>query len=327
MLESVLCYNTLMRKRHEIINALKITAAAIAACLVAKFFDLEFEVSAGIVAILSVLPTKKETIKTAAERFMAFAVALLIAGECFFFMGIGLPAFFVYLLLFILFCRVFGFYSAMAPDSVLISHFLTTGMGVAAVGNEISLFVIGASMGILVNLTLHRDRKKMEYLTEKTDDQVRYILARAAQRVVDNDLEGYDGKCLRVLSDLLARARHQADIDYKNDLVDPSDEDIRYIEMRQKQCEILFEIYRNVKTLEATPESAQVISDFLKKIAKEYDRDNDVTPLLAEYEAILDDMEGRPLPATRDEFEDRARLFVLLRSIGDFLMIKKNASL
>ena len=62
------------------INTIKISIAAILAILLAKLLHLEFAVSAGIVAILSVQPTKKETLRTALSRFLAFTVALVISA-------------------------------------------------------------------------------------------------------------------------------------------------------------------------------------------------------------------------------------------------------
>lgn len=313
-----------MSKRTEIITGLKITAAAVIACIIAELIGLEFGVSAGIVAILSVLPTKKETVRTAVDRLLAFAVALVIAAICYRLLGYVLAAFLVYLLIFIIFCRIIGFYSAMAMDSVLISHFLTTGvMDINSVTNEVLLFLIGTGMGILVNLTLRKDNKRMEELTVQTDEQIKHILKRASERVLDSELEDYDGMCLEVLTKLLKEAKKQALTDYKNDLIDADTIDIKYIDMRQKQCEILFEIYRNVSTLKTAPETARIISDFLDKISLQYDRDNDVTDLINECSELQNTFDSMPLPSTREEFEDRARLFVLMRSIEDFLKIKK----
>jgi len=313
-----------MSKRTEIITALKITAAAVIACIIAELIGLQFGVSAGIVAILSVLPTKKETVRTAVDRLLAFAVALVIAAICYSLLGYVLAAFLVYLLIFIILCRFFGFYSAMAMDSVLISHFLTTGvMDNNTVTNEVLLFLIGTGMGILVNLTLRKDNKRMEELTVQTDEQIKHILKRASERVLDSELDDYDGKCLEVLTKLLKEAKKQALTDYKNDLIDADTIDIKYIDMRQKQAEILFEIYRNVSTLKTAPETAKIISDFLDKIAAQYDRDNDVTNLINECDEIQKTFDAMPLPESREEFEDRARLFVLMRSIEDFLKIKK----
>lgn len=313
-----------MDRKEEIITGLKITAAAIAAYLTADIIGLEFSVSAGIVAILSVLPTKKETVRTALDRFLAFATALIIAALCYGVIGFNLPAFCVYLLVFILFCRLFGFYSAMAMDSVLISHFLTTGkMDLNTILNEIILFLIGTMMGVIVNLTLKKNKKKTDELTNKTDEQIKHILIRASERVMDTELKDYDGSCLDKLAGYLKKAEKQALTDYKNDLIDPDDNDIRYIDMRKKQAEILSEIYRNVSEIKTTPDTAKIISDFLVKTASEYTRDNDVSSLLKECESINSGFKEMPLPQGREEFEDRARLFVLMRSIEDFLKIKK----
>jgi len=313
-----------MRIRTEIITALKITAAAVIACIIAELIGLQFGVSAGIVAILSVLPTKRETVRTALDRLLAFAAALVIAAICYGLIGYVLAAFLVYLLVFIVFCRIFGFYSAMAMDSVLISHFLTTGiMDTQSVINEVLLFLIGTGMGILVNLTLRKDSKRMEELTVQTDEQIKHILKRASERVLNSNLEDYDGKCLDVLTGLLEEAQKQALTDYRNDLIDSDTVNIKYIDMRRKQAEILFEIYRNVSTLKTAPETAKIISDFLDKIAAQYDRDNDVTSLINECDEIQKTFDEMPLPESREEFEDRARLFVLMRSIEDFLKIKK----
>lgn len=69
--------------RQILINTLKISFAAVMAILVAKALRLEFAVSAGIVAILSVQPTKKETLNTALSRFYAFAIALAVSALLF----------------------------------------------------------------------------------------------------------------------------------------------------------------------------------------------------------------------------------------------------
>lgn len=55
-------------------NTVKITVAAVLAILCTQALKLDFAVSAGIVAILSVQPTKKETLRTALARHLVFAV-------------------------------------------------------------------------------------------------------------------------------------------------------------------------------------------------------------------------------------------------------------
>ena len=84
--------------KKNLIHAIKVTLTAVLAIVIAEGLHLQFSVSAGIVAILSVAFTKRETIKTARDRFAAFAAALLIAALCFHTIGFDLHGFFVYLL-------------------------------------------------------------------------------------------------------------------------------------------------------------------------------------------------------------------------------------
>ena len=92
--------------KELLFRSVKIIAAAVLAILVAQALGLDFAVSAGIVAILSVQPTKKETLRTALARFLAFAVALAISLALFNLLGFTLPVFFIYLAIFILLCQI-----------------------------------------------------------------------------------------------------------------------------------------------------------------------------------------------------------------------------
>ena len=160
-------------------NTVKITVAAVLAILCAQALKLDFAVSAGIVAILSVQPTKKETLRTALSRLLAFAVALVISITLFNLLGFTVPVFFIYLLIFILVCQWRKWISAMAMDSVLISHFLSFGKtGPAEIKNEILLFVLGVAFGILVNLLLHKKTDYIEELKKQTDNQIKQALHR-----------------------------------------------------------------------------------------------------------------------------------------------------
>ena len=151
-----------------IINTLKISVAAILAILCAQALKLDFAVSAGIVAILSVQPTKKETLRTALARLLAFAVALVISATLFNLLGFTTPVFFLYLAIFILVCQWRKWISAMAMDSVLISYFLSLGKtGLTEIKNEVLLFILGVSFGILVNLILHKNTNYIERIKMK----------------------------------------------------------------------------------------------------------------------------------------------------------------
>ena len=305
-------------------NTVKITVAAVLAILCAQALKLDFAVSAGIVAILSVQPTKKETLRTALARLLAFAVALVISITLFNLLGFKVLVFFLYLLIFILVCQWRKWISAMAMDSVLISHFLSFGKtGPAEIKNEILLFVLGVAFGILVNLLLHKKTDYIEELKKQTDNQIKQALHRMALRIQNPALaDYYNGSCFVSLNESIFTAKKQAEENYNNQFSKKDTFDSCYLDMREKQTKILYEMFKAARALHTTPTTAALLSDFLEKVSNEYHKDNDVKALLEELALIHDKMKAHPLPQTRTEFEDRANLFILMERLKEFLQIK-----
>lgn len=311
--------------KRNTINTIKIVGAAVVAIIIATFLELDFAVSTGIVAILTIQPTKQETLKMAAGRFAAFVSALIIAYACFMMFGYGNTGFFAYLLIFIFVCQVFHWYGAMAMNSVLISHFITLGnMGGQALLNEVSIFCIGVGLGILVNMHLHKDVDHMKVLKQNTDNQIRKILRRMSERILNKDMSDYNGECFEILEEYIRNAKNVAKENYDNQLDVNDTYDTDYIKMRKAQCGVLYEMYKSVRYMDTTPVTAKKISEFLREISEVYHEDNTAEELMTKFKELDEDMKNHPLPVERKEFEDRARLYILLRYIEEFLEIKKN---
>lgn len=82
--------------------------------------------------------------------------------------------------------------------------------------------------------------------------------------------------------------------------------------------------YKSTRTLETTPITAKTVSDLFLEISENYHRNNTASELLEHFYKIQKDMKEKPLPTNRKEFEDRARLFILLNYIEEFLKIKRD---
>ena len=301
-----------------IVNSVKMIFAAISSICVAQLFNLDFAISAGIVAILTIQPSKRETFSTAIARFYGFVIAIVISFICFKIFGITTLGFFVYLAIYVFICQKFRWYSAIAMNSVLISHFLSIGvMNFQTIVNESLIFLIGVLFGILVNLHLHKNVKEMNRLKNLLTEQVQKIINRMSQRIIDQNLQNYDGKCFIQLNKDFYLAKEIADVNYKNQLK-KDDSDIKYLENLGNQIGILYEMYKRVKNIKTQPSTAKIISDFLQKVSEEYPIQNNEL-LLNEFNSIWQEMKNRPLPQTRQEFEDRAELFTLLELIEEFL--------
>ncbi len=306
--------------RCKLINSIKIISAAIVAIVVASLLKLEFAISAGIVAILTIQPTKKETVKIAVGRLCAFAVALVLAYVCFLLLDFTVVAFFLYLFVYIFVCQIFSWNSAMAMNSVLISHFITVGsMDRVAIGNELAIFIIGVGCGIVANLHLRKRVDYIEKLKRKTDEQMIRILSRMSERIINKDISDYNGECFNILRNSIREAKNVAEENYNNQFGLEDTADIEYIAMREKQGQVLYEMYKSIRNMDTTPHTATKLSEFLKKMVDEFHNGNLHESLQEDFDDMDKYMKSQPLPVEREEFEDRARLFSLMRSIEEFI--------
>lgn len=309
--------------KEKVLNTIKISAAAILATLIATRLELNFAISAGTVSILTIQPTKRETIRTALGRLLAFLSSLFIASVCYGIIGYSLLGYAWFLLIYIFVCQVIGWHNSMAINSVLISHFLTAGnMHFDAVLNECLIFVIGMGIGVLANLHLRKNINDMEELKETTDGQIRRILYQISDRILDREIENKGEDYFAELGDSIRKAMDMADINYKNQLRVRDNYDIEYIRMRERQCQVLYEMYKTVHQIHTAPITARKISNFMRDMADKYHKNNTGAELLEEFKKLDFSMKGKPLPTKRQEFEDRARLFGLLRQIEEFILIK-----
>ena len=312
-----------MGVKNKIIWAVKVILAVIISVTIAIFLKLDFAVSTGIIAILTIQPTKSETVKTAFARFIAFLVALGVAAAAFVLLGVNWTAFFVYLVIFVFVCSFLGWTTSIATCSVLVAHFLTAGkFNVHTVLNEVLIFTIGASVGILANLHLKKQPEKMKELSLATDEQIKKILIRMSERLVNNEIKDYDGNCFKVLNERIYEAHKVARDNYKNQFDKDDIYDIEYIEMRDRQRQVLYEMYKDANRLVISPITATKISDYLKNMAEVFDEDNDCTKLMDEFKDMNSYMKEQPLPVDRLEFENRACLYSLMQSIEEFISIK-----
>lgn len=309
------------KHREKIVKSMKIALASIIAIAIAGELGLQYSATAGIITILSIGNTKRETLGSARNRGIAFLCALALAALIFGLLDFHLAAFAVYLFAFAFICLRAGWGEAIAADSVLISHLLTEkSMAWPLILNEVLLFLIGTSMGILVNLHLRKKEEVFWVLAEEVDSQFKEILHRMAEWLppLDNDPE-----CFTRLRESLEQARLCAAANYNNALLHRDTYELDYIRMREEQSIILEEIYENIRSLTYLPVQARQVAGLLGRIERSYHKDNTVEGLLQDLEELLLAMKKEELPGSREEFEARAVLFYILRQLNSLLTLKR----
>ena len=310
-------------KKH-LLKSLKIAVAALLSIFIAGEFGLTHSATAGIITVLSIGRTKRETFRSAANRGMAYICALALAFVCFRLLGYTLPAFGLYLFLFAFLCMMTGWQEAITTDSVLISHFLNEGnMDWQLVGNETMLFIIGVGLGILVNLHLHSKEADFEKLAEEVDGQMKGILRRMSVWIQEPDKSGYNADCFGKLEESIRQAKLCAAANYNNSLLRKDTGQLDYIRMREQQSVVLKGIYQNIKSLAYLPGQAAKVAAFFAEVEQAYHKENTVAELLGRQQDFLEEMKQEQLPADREEFEARAILFYILMQMEELLQIKR----
>lgn len=316
-----------MSMRNIIVNSLKVSVAVAVAIAIANILQLEYAISAGIVAVLSIQPTKRETINVAVGRLIAFGIALLIAAVSYRIFGINQIGFWVYIVPYVFICYLRKWNAAITMNSVLVSHFLTyESMDFPYILNEVLIFSIGVSVGILINLHLHKKKAYIEKLKNETDEQIVVILTKLGERIQNKENLEYNSNSFQALEHIIREAKNAAEENFNNQFRGKDKYDEEYIAMRERQYNVLIEMNKIVKKLETTPHTAEVISDFFYKMANVFHRDNDGKALMEEFREMDLYMKKQPLPTERQEFEDRARLFALMRNIEELIEIKMEFS-
>ncbi len=304
-------------------NAIKLCVAVVLGIAIANLLKLDYQTSAGIVAILTILRTKRETIQTAVGRALAFVAALLISFACFYFFGLTIEAYLLFFLIYIFVCHMMNWTYAITLNAVLVSHFVTSGrLDGAAVRNEVLIFLIGVGVGILMNLHLRKNVHHFEKMKKETDAHIIHILERMSQRMEDHDMTDYNGQCFDELREILRDTKNMAEFNYNNQFNKYDRFDLEYIAMRERQCVVLYEMYSLIRHLETTPATTHKVSEFLAMLSNVLDETNDGTQLMEKFKEMDTYMKAHPLPVERQEFEDRARLFCFMRNMEHFIRIK-----
>ena len=75
------------RRKRLVLKALKIAIGSSMAVVVAQFFQLQYATSAGIIALLTVQNTRKDTIQLTLERLLSFILCVALIFVCIHYIG------------------------------------------------------------------------------------------------------------------------------------------------------------------------------------------------------------------------------------------------
>lgn len=307
-------------------RTIKIVLAALASILLAQLLNLQNPLAAGIVAILSVLDTRKASLNTAIARFLSTLLAFAIASLIFKLVGFNIYAFSLYLALYVPLAYHFRLQDGIAPCSVLVTHFMIAeSIAWQWQLNGLMLMTIGALMALVFHIWMPSYAKQLEQLKEEIECQMRDILhmmGDALTNTPDHFNEIHQG--CRWLNHLLDQMKEIALTEYDNQLFRNSDYFLNYINMRRDQVHIMQHMTVNLPDLHLATESNNMMSQLFHLTADEFNELNTGTALLDNISQLYRVFRDSQLPTTREEFETRALLFQMLTDFERFLEVKRD---
>ncbi len=311
-------------KTDETIKLIKYVTGSVAAVLLAAALQLQFAYAAGIITLLTIQDTKKETVRVTVKRMIIFFIMTILSAMIFPLAGYHVWAFGIVLIPYLLCCMALDMKEAIAPIAVLCTHYISAqSCSATMIINEFLVLIIGAGIGTLWNLFMPDGKRHLIVYQRIVDDKIVNILKRMALYIEREDKSDYTGSCFDELDAMLADLKKEALRYMNNHLITEDDYYYEYMLMRARQCNILKRIYADIIRLTATPEQGKKLADFIQKTADEFTEQNDVSTLLSELEKLHSDYERQELPVTRQEFENRSMLYHILEDMKSFLEIKR----
>lgn len=305
------------------IKIIKIALGSAIAILLAQNIGLHYSASAGIITILSVQDTKKETLLIAFKRIVSFLIAILVSALVFYIQGYSPLSFGVFLFVFISISSLLNLFDCVPVNAVLITHFLAEkSMSLSLIKNECMLLFIGAGIAIILNSYIPRNQKKIKIAQKNIEEKMKSIIKELGNAIICENKEEKHIVCFEDLEKTLKIASKKAYENMNNTFIGETKYYIDYITMRKNQTIILKKIYNSINLLEYIPKQSYQLYDLLIKISNNYHEFNNVKGLLNELNKVRVFMKNEPLPTSRREFETRAILFIILNDIESFLEIK-----
>lgn len=304
-------------------QVIKMSLAFFFAMEIALFFDCQYAASAGIVALLTIQNTKKETFIIGLKRVFSFCLSFICAFCVFYIFGFSVFSFAIFLMIFVGFSCLGHLEDGIAMNAVITTHYLIEEqMSVYWIQNELMIFMIGIVVGIIINLYMPSQMKRIQKSLDDLDKDIKDLLLRMSHCLLKEQKHGTLYQSFDCLFEQVETMQNQTYLEMNNRLLNETRYEFNYLIMRKEQLSILHDIYNFVVQIDFVGDQAQLISSFLSQMSLEYHAHNDMTSIKEKFLSLKLHFQQDQLPVTRDEFENRAKLYMILCYLEKFIDIK-----
>lgn len=307
------------------IKSAKYAVATFIAIFLAQWLGLDYAVSAGVIAILSLAETSKKTVQYIENLTLTMILSLLIATILFNIFGYEIWVFSLYLLITYPISVYLKSDNAIAPCAVFISHLLLEQASDFNWWiNEMLLLVIGVGIAVIVNLYQTSESGQMNKVKVEIEAEMQTILNQLADKMDTSHHQNY--LLYEHIDQAYELAKHGEYLAMKEAENNISGESQiyyqNYFSMRSSQLIILYDINNFLDNIFESTEQTYDLSDFFRHVSQELSEMNTAAKLRNELAQLKTRFRMQPLPQSRNEFETRSMLFDILLDCEKFLNLK-----
>lgn len=292
------------------------------AIMIAQLFGVTNIAVAGILTILCIQPSRKQSVETAWQRFVACLLAIVFSIAFFELLGYHPIVLGLLLALFIPTCVFLKMEKGIMTATVITLNLYGFGLiNFDFLYEQLLLIVIGIGTGLLVNLYMPSLDKKLKEKQRDLEHNFQVILYEIALYIRKQHMD-WDGKELTVVESILEEAEELVERDRENHMLKENHYYYNYFRMRKKQFNILQQMLPLVTRIPKKDDVSEGIASFFEKLSQSIHPGNTAVLFLHELRELRESFKEEDLPITQEEFETRASLHQLLHEIEEYLILK-----
>jgi uncharacterized membrane protein YgaE (UPF0421/DUF939 family) len=292
------------------------------AVMFAQYLQLDNYISAGILTILCIRVTKRQSIQSSWQRFIACIMAIFFSyiffeGVLYHPIVIG-----IMLLFFIPTTVLVKVTEGIVTSTVIIFHLYNSGgITYKVIVNELLIILIGIGVALIMNLYMPSAERKLKYYLQQIEENLATIFHEIELYLLDSE-RNWDGKEITKTAELIDEAKSIAYREIENHFIRSEDTYFNYFKMREKQFEIVERIIPLVTSIQTSVDQSEMIADFIRDIHHNIHPGNTAHMFLRQLYKMRQSFQEMELPKTREEFEARAALLHFVNEMEQYLIIK-----
>ena len=306
-------------KKFSIVLQMAITG--IISYLISWALNLNYAITAGILAVLSTQLTKRDSFEVAIKRALDTTLGLFLASLMFVVIGYNVWVFAIFVLVFTGLSFLFGIEIGLVPVLVLVSHLLEHGeFSWQVLLNEFAIMGIAIIVVLIYDLLVPSfSEKEFKKLIDKIDNQQKehmHLIVKYLKKEISKEetLKHYNDSVI-----LFDEIYSKALVLDKDLLFQKKNQYLAYLQMRKTQITHINHIYNHSLKLIIDHEYLNLIVEFIEKLINDIGYYDKATEQLKKLDDVREFYKTTTLPKTREEFETRAMLFQMLNELEYFL--------